>query len=46
MGCQCLKKGSEACEYIKKQTGNENVFVRELDLASFVSIRNFVEKSL
>jgi hypothetical protein len=40
-----LEKGNAACDEIKMKTGNPNVFVRELDLASFESIRSFVEKS-
>jgi retinol dehydrogenase-13 len=45
MGCRSLERGNAACDEIKMKTGNPNVFVRELDLASFESIRSFVEKS-
>lgn len=44
MACRDLKKAERACQEIKEVTGNQNVFVRSLDLSSFDSIRNFVEK--
>lgn len=44
MGCRSLDSANEAKEEIIKETKNENVFVRELDLASVNSIINFVKQ--
>lgn len=44
LACRSIEKGNKTCDDIKMSTGNPNVFVRELDLASFESIRQFVEK--
>lgn len=44
MACRDLNKANKACEEIKEESGNNNVFVRELDLSSFESIKSFVEK--
>jgi NAD(P)-dependent dehydrogenase (short-subunit alcohol dehydrogenase family) len=41
MACRSLDSANEAREEIVKETNNENVFVRELDLASVDSINNF-----
>jgi len=38
LGCRNVKQAAEVAEEIKKETGNENVFVLELDLSSFESI--------
>lgn len=44
MACRNLEKAHEAAEKIKTTTGNENVIVKELDLASLKSVRHFVEE--
>ena len=41
MACRNIKEGIKAADEIKQITGNDNVVVKELDLASFKSIRNF-----
>ena len=44
MACRNLEKAHEAAEKIKTTTGNQNVIVKELNLASLKSVRNFVEE--
>ena len=44
MACRSLDSANQAKEEIIKETKNENVFVRELDLASVKSINNFAEQ--
>ncbi len=44
MACRSLDSANEAREGIVKETGNPNVFVRHLDLASVDSIINFAEQ--
>lgn len=39
-----MERGNEACKEIIQKSGNTNVFVRILDLASFASIREFAER--
>lgn len=41
MACRNIKEGIKAADEIKQITGNDNIVVKELDLASFKSIRNF-----
>ena len=43
MACRSLDSANQAREEIIKETGNQNVFVRHLDLASPDSIINFVD---
>ena len=44
IACRDMKKANEAAEKIIKETGNSQVEVESLDLASFESIRNFCER--
>jgi NAD(P)-dependent dehydrogenase (short-subunit alcohol dehydrogenase family) len=44
MACRSLDSANEAREEIVNETGNQNVFVKYLDLASVDSIINFVEQ--
>lgn len=44
MGCRDLVKCEEARKEIVLATRNKNVFCRELDLASFSSIKNFAKR--
>lgn len=44
MACRDLEKADKACYEIQKQTRNQKVFVKKLDLTSFESIRNFIDE--
>ena len=44
MACRSLDSANQAREEIVNETGNQNVFVRHLDLASVDSIINFAEQ--
>lgn len=44
MACRDFKRCERARKDIIKQTGNQNVFTRILDLASLESIRKFVRE--
>ncbi|ESO83498.1 hypothetical protein LOTGIDRAFT_197173 [Lottia gigantea] len=44
LACKNLEAGQEAVDDIKKRSRNENVKLMKLNLASFVSIRDFVEE--
>ena len=44
MACRSLDSANEAKEEIIKETGNNNVFVKHLDLASVDSIMNFAKQ--
>lgn len=44
MGCRDLAKCEETRKEIILSTRNKNVFCRELDLASFSSIKNFAQR--
>ena len=44
MACRSLDSANEAKDEIVKETGNPNVFVKHLDLASVNSILNFTEQ--
>lgn len=44
MACRNLEKASKAADQIRKETGNGNVIIEILDLASFDSIRQFCSK--
>lgn len=44
IGCRDIAKAKNVKQDIISQTGNNNVFIIKLDLASFESIREFVEE--
>ena len=44
LACRDVLKGEEAAAFIRKETGNGNIFVEELDLASMQSIRRFADR--
>ena len=46
LACRNLAKGSSAVEEIKQKTGNENIVLKKLDLASCKSVREFAEEIL
>jgi NAD(P)-dependent dehydrogenase (short-subunit alcohol dehydrogenase family) len=46
MACRNKSKGSKVAKEISKATGNPNVFVHQLDLASLKSVKLFAEKFL
>ena len=41
MACRDITKAERAADSIRKETGNQNVIVRVLDLASLESVRAF-----
>jgi len=43
MACRSVKSANDAKEEIIRETGNKNIFVKELDLSSPVSIAKFVD---
>ena len=43
MACRNLEKAEPVCEMIKAESGNPNIEVMKLDLASLKSIRNFTQ---
>lgn len=43
LACRNLQKGRVAAETIIRETGNQNIEVRELDLASLRSVREFAD---
>ena len=43
IACRDLKKAQEAAEEIIKKSGNGNIVVEKLDLASLESVRSFAE---
>ena len=44
LACRDIKKAQEAAEEIRKLSGNGNIVVEKLDLASLESVRSFAEK--
>ena len=44
LACRNVTEGRAAAEEIRKETSNINVVFMKLDLSSFKSIRDFVEK--
>ncbi|XP_066923113.1 retinol dehydrogenase 11-like [Clytia hemisphaerica] len=46
MGCRNMETGKQAQEEIKKQSENENVVLKKLDLGSLQSVREFSEEVL
>ncbi|XP_078590982.1 retinol dehydrogenase 13-like [Branchiostoma floridae x Branchiostoma japonicum] len=43
LACRSLEKAEEAAKEIRSQTGNKNVVVHKLDLASLTSVRQFAK---
>lgn len=46
MACRDLRKAEEAAEEIRRSTGNGNVVIRHLDLASMFSVTQFAKDFL
>ena len=46
LACRDMNKASDAAKWIRKISGNEDIIIEELDLASFDSIRLFAETIL
>lgn len=46
MACRDLTRAEKAAEEIRRSTGNGNVVVRHLDLASLYSVREFTREFL
>ena len=46
IGCRNLQKGKEALNEIKERSGNPNVFLEEIDLASLESVGKFADTIL
>ncbi|MFC1979819.1 SDR family oxidoreductase [Chloroflexota bacterium] len=44
MACRDIAKGNSVCENIKQESGNNQIEVMELDLASLTSIREFAKR--
>ncbi|TRY86390.1 hypothetical protein DNTS_012154, partial [Danionella cerebrum] len=44
MACQDLTRAENAAEYIRRSTGNGNVVIRHLNLASLYSVREFAKE--
>merc|ERR1719391_36786 len=43
LACRNKQRGMAAVEKVKKETGNQNVELKELDLSSFVSVKKFAQ---
>lgn len=46
LACRDMDRANNAAEYIKKKSGNDNVIVKKLDLASLQSVRQLAEDVL
>ncbi|XP_068612774.1 retinol dehydrogenase 12 [Brachionichthys hirsutus] len=46
LACRDLRRAEQAAEEIRRSTGNQNVVVRHLDLASLYSVRQFAKDFL
>ena len=46
MACRNLSKANGAKQELERETGNKNIAVRQLDLASLKSVRDFVDKTI
>ena len=46
IGCRNIEKGKEALKEIQERSGNKDVFLEKLDLASLESVRTFADKIL
>ncbi|XP_058602368.1 retinol dehydrogenase 13 isoform X2 [Onychostoma macrolepis] len=44
MACRDLTRAENAAEYIQRSTGNDNVVIRHLNLASLYSVREFAKE--
>ena len=44
LACRDLKKADTAADKIRLETGSKNVFVEQIDLSSFESIRDFTRR--
>ncbi|XP_077458179.1 retinol dehydrogenase 12 [Stigmatopora argus] len=44
LACRCVSRGTAAAKEIQAKTGNHDVHVRQVDLSSLDSVRDFVEK--
>jgi len=44
MACRDIVKAEEAAAFVRKESGNGNVFVEELDLSSLESVRRCAER--
>lgn len=44
MACRDMRRGEKAASEVRRATGNGNVVVRELDLSSLKSVREFACK--
>ena len=46
MACKNAQKATPICEQIKKETGNTQIEIREINLASLASVNSFTEQLL
>ncbi|XP_072023833.1 retinol dehydrogenase 11-like [Amphiura filiformis] len=46
LACRDVGKAQKAADYVRESTGNENIVIRKLDLASLASIRQFAKETL
>jgi len=46
MACRSLDKGQAALEEVKRATGNQQIFLKKLDLSSLASVRKFAAEIL
>ncbi len=46
LACRDYSRGSDAAEYIRKESGNLNVFFEQIDLADFDSVKSFSQTVL
>ena len=46
MACKNAQKATPTCEQIKKETGNTQIEIREINLASLASVNSFTEQLL
>ena len=44
MACRDMRRGEKAASEVRRSTGNGNVVVRQLDLSSLASVREFASK--
>lgn len=44
LGCRNMPKGIAAAESIMKATGNKNITVKEIDLSSMSTVRQFARE--
>jgi len=46
LACRDHSRGRDAAEYIRKESGNLNVFFEQIDLADFDSVKSFSQTVL